>query len=269
VGHPLLVKVSYHPRWKAEGADGPYLVSPALMMIVPRQATVRLTYARTMADQLGWLLTGATLVAGTAASARGWRRRGQPKARPENVPPIPLDDCADMPAPTRRWGAAIPAAFLVACLGARLATLRPASVDPMPLYESASRAYGAGRFADAAEYARHACPRERRRPCGRSCLCLRGESLLRAGQARWPRSRSRTCSAQPEPNPYVAQALFGVCRPAPRTATWSTPRRPRPAPARLRGVSLGGGSGGTCRASRWGTFLWSGGPFGVRPVRYR
>ena len=30
VGHPLLVKVSYHPRWTAEGADGPYLVSPAL-----------------------------------------------------------------------------------------------------------------------------------------------------------------------------------------------------------------------------------------------
>jgi hypothetical protein len=25
VGHPLLVKVSYHPRWKAEGARGPYL----------------------------------------------------------------------------------------------------------------------------------------------------------------------------------------------------------------------------------------------------
>src|SRR4051812_13025759 len=52
VGHPLLVKVSYHPRWKAEGADGPYLVSPALMLIVPRQTTVRLTYARTASDAL-------------------------------------------------------------------------------------------------------------------------------------------------------------------------------------------------------------------------
>src|SRR5262249_35213862 len=39
VGHPLLVKVSYHPRWRAEGADGPYLVSPALMLIVPRSPT--------------------------------------------------------------------------------------------------------------------------------------------------------------------------------------------------------------------------------------
>jgi len=210
VGHPLLVKVSYHPRWKAEGADGPYLVSPALMMIVPRQATVRLTYARTMADQLGWLLTGATLVAGTAASARGWRRCGQPKARPENVPPIPLDDCADMPAPTRRWGAAIPAAFLVACLGARLATLRPVRVDPMPLYEGASRAYGAGRFADAAEYARHALSQGATAPLRAELLCLRGESLLRAGQARLAAQSFQDVLAQPEPNPYMAQALFGV-----------------------------------------------------------
>jgi len=179
-------------------------------MIVPRQPTVRLTYARTMADHLGWLLTGAALVAGTAASARGWRRRGQPKTRPENVPPIPLDDCAAMPAPTRRWGAVIPATFLVACVGARLATLRPVRVDPMPLYESASRAYGAGRFADAAEYARHALSQGATAPLRSELLCLRGESLLRAGQARLAAQSFQDVLAQPEPNPYVAQALFGV-----------------------------------------------------------
>jgi hypothetical protein len=38
VGHPLLVKVAYHPRWRAEGASGPYLASPGLMIVVPRQA---------------------------------------------------------------------------------------------------------------------------------------------------------------------------------------------------------------------------------------
>ena len=210
VGHPLLVKVSYHPRWKAEGADGPYLVSPALMMIVPRQTTVRLTYARTMADHLGLLLTGVALVAGTAAQARRWRLRGQPRPVPENVPPIPLDDCADMPAPTRRWGAVIPAAFLLACIGARLATLRPVVRNPMPLYESASRAYGAGRFADAAEYARHALEQGAQAPLRAELLCLRGESLLRASQARLAAQAFQDVLAQPGPNPYVAQALFGL-----------------------------------------------------------
>ena len=56
-GHPLLVKISYHPRWRAEGADGPYLVSPALMMVIPKGETVRLHYASTWADAVGWLLT--------------------------------------------------------------------------------------------------------------------------------------------------------------------------------------------------------------------
>jgi len=171
---------------------------------------VRLTYARTMADHLGLLLTGIALVAGTAVFARRRARRGQPRPRPENVPPIPLDDCADMPAPTRRWGAAIPAAFLVACLGARLATLRPVRVDPMPLYEGASRAYGAGRFADAAEYARHALSQGATAPLRAELLCLRGESLLRAGQARLAAQSFQDVLAQPEPNPYMAQALFGV-----------------------------------------------------------
>jgi outer membrane protein assembly factor BamD (BamD/ComL family) len=115
-----------------------------------------------------------------------------------------------MPAPTRRWGAVIPAAFLLACIGARLATLRPARVDPMPLYESASRAYGDGRFADAAEYARHALSLSALGPLRSELLCLRGESLLRSGQARLAAQSFQDVLAQPEPNPYVAQALFGV-----------------------------------------------------------
>ncbi len=209
VGHPLLVKVSYHPRWKAEGADGPYLVSPALMMIVPRQTTVRLIYARTMADHLGLLLTGGAVVAGAAVLARRRRLRGRPRAAPEDVPPIPLDECA-MPPPTRRWGVVIPAAFLLACIGARLATLRPVARNPMPLYESASRAYGAGRFADAAEYARHALDQGAQAPLRAELLCLRGESLLRASQARLAAQAFQDVLAQPGPNPYVAQALFGL-----------------------------------------------------------
>jgi hypothetical protein len=56
-GHPLLVKVSYHPRWRAEGASGPYLVSPGLMMIVPSQAEVRLTYTARTWSHLGTVHT--------------------------------------------------------------------------------------------------------------------------------------------------------------------------------------------------------------------
>jgi hypothetical protein len=211
VGHPLLVKVSYHPRWRAEGADGPYLVSPAMMMIVPRQTTVRLTYGRALADYAGLALTGGAMAVAAAVLARRWRRRGQPQLAPEHVPPIPLDECA-MPPPTRRWGAAIPAALLLCCLGARLWALRPAGPDPMPLYESASRAYGAGHFAEAAEYARHALGQGAKAPLRAELLVLRAESLMRAGQAGAAAQTFDAVLAEADPNPYVAQALFGAMR---------------------------------------------------------
>jgi hypothetical protein len=211
VGHPLLVKVSYHPRWRAEGADGPYLVSPALMMVIPRQETVRLTYGRSRSDALGLLLTAGALVAGALVAARRWVRRREPPPLADHVPPIPLDACA-MPPATRRWGAVIPGTILLACCAARLWSMHPRPADPMPLYESASRAYGAGQFAAAAEYARHALSRGATSPLRGELLVLRGESLMRAGQNQTAAETFEAVLAEPNPNPYVAQALFGDMR---------------------------------------------------------
>ncbi len=61
-GRPLLVKVSYHPRWRAEGADGPWLASPSFMLLVPRREEVRLTYEPATADRWGRAFTVAGLL---------------------------------------------------------------------------------------------------------------------------------------------------------------------------------------------------------------
>lgn len=63
IGLPHLVKVSYFPNWEADGADGPYRVSPSLMVVVPTQADVTLRFARQWPEQVGRLLT----LAGVAA----------------------------------------------------------------------------------------------------------------------------------------------------------------------------------------------------------
>ncbi len=53
VGKPLIVKVSYFPNWKVDGAKKIYIASPSLMLIIPQREDVRIYYGETLADQVG------------------------------------------------------------------------------------------------------------------------------------------------------------------------------------------------------------------------
>jgi len=64
LGVPVLVKISYFPRWHVTGAIGPYRVSPNLMVVVPTGHHVRLTYGATPAQTAGDWLTEATVALG-------------------------------------------------------------------------------------------------------------------------------------------------------------------------------------------------------------
>jgi hypothetical protein len=79
VGTPVLVKVSYFPNWEAAGADGPWRVTPNLMVVVPTSHDVALTYGASAANHLGQLATLIGLVAlimlFVVPTVREWRRR--------------------------------------------------------------------------------------------------------------------------------------------------------------------------------------------------
>ena len=79
VGTPVLVKVSYFPNWHASGADGPWRVTPGLMVVVPTSHDVSLTYGTSGADDLGLLATliGLAALVGlfVVPTLRTWRRR--------------------------------------------------------------------------------------------------------------------------------------------------------------------------------------------------
>jgi len=57
-----LIKVSYHPNWKVEGADRVYLVSPAFMLIYPESSRVRLYFGRTWPDYAGAIMTALAIL---------------------------------------------------------------------------------------------------------------------------------------------------------------------------------------------------------------
>ena len=71
VGVPVVVKVSYFPNWEASGALGPYRIGPNMMVVVPTDTDVELTYGRSGVDWLFSLLT----VLGIALCIF-WRVRG-------------------------------------------------------------------------------------------------------------------------------------------------------------------------------------------------
>ncbi len=62
VGLPHLVKVSYFPNWKVRGARAIYPVSPHLMLVIPRQKDVVLTYGANPWEKLGMGITAVTTV---------------------------------------------------------------------------------------------------------------------------------------------------------------------------------------------------------------
>jgi len=61
IGLPHLIKVSYFPNWQVSGANGIYPVSPHLMLVIPREGQVVLTYGLTVWDKIGIFLTVTTL----------------------------------------------------------------------------------------------------------------------------------------------------------------------------------------------------------------
>ncbi len=74
-GVPVLVKISYFSRWHANGATGPYRVSPNLMVVVPTSKNVSLVYTSTTALTVGNMISDVTTLAGFVTLGFVIRRR--------------------------------------------------------------------------------------------------------------------------------------------------------------------------------------------------
>lgn len=57
IGVPVLVRVSYFPNWKVDGAKGPYRVAPNMMVVIPTSNDVNMHYGWNLLDYVAYLLT--------------------------------------------------------------------------------------------------------------------------------------------------------------------------------------------------------------------
>lgn len=97
VGVPVLVKVSYFPNWKASGADGPWRAGPNLMVVVPTDKMVTLSYGRTWLDWLGMLMSLVGLALLVVVSGWEFRRRSRALAPVvADAAPEPVSDLLDL-----------------------------------------------------------------------------------------------------------------------------------------------------------------------------
>ena len=73
IGHPLLIKVSYHPNWRVKGAERVYLVSPSFMLIFPTEHHVYLSFEPGLLAKVGKSLTLFGIIG--PGLVLFWRRR--------------------------------------------------------------------------------------------------------------------------------------------------------------------------------------------------
>ncbi|MHB1912550.1 MAG: 6-pyruvoyl-tetrahydropterin synthase-related protein [Acidimicrobiales bacterium] len=80
IGSPVVVRASYFPNWQAAGAQGPYRITPNLMVVVPTARHVSLHYGWTPVDGVG--------MAATVAGLAGVVLLRHPLPWPEPEPPV-------------------------------------------------------------------------------------------------------------------------------------------------------------------------------------
>ncbi|HZP43806.1 MAG TPA: 6-pyruvoyl-tetrahydropterin synthase-related protein [Candidatus Binatia bacterium] len=159
-GHPILVRISYHPRWRALTGERIWLAGPSFMLVFPRGervdlvfdggAPVALGHALSIA---GWIVLLLALVAGRRlgpALAAAAEREGSP------VRPL-LDAIRATGAWTLRARRRVLAGGLVlAGLACVLVAVQSRASDADSTYRYGQKLYDAGRLRDALPYFRAA-----------------------------------------------------------------------------------------------------------------
>lgn len=84
VGEPHIVKESWFPTWSVEGAEGPYLVTPSLMLVFPTQEEVRLVEKPRGLDRGAQVVSALTLIALGLMALLGRRKLGMLAAQPDS-----------------------------------------------------------------------------------------------------------------------------------------------------------------------------------------
>jgi tetratricopeptide (TPR) repeat protein len=154
-GHPVLLRISYHPRWKAMTGERVWLAGPSFMLVFPKGERVDLVFDGGGPVTLGHLLTlvGCVIL---AVGVLPVRRRALAALRPVlELPPIPA--ATTLVVATGRWtrrtrGVLLGAALAIVAVVFAGAAVHARAGDADSTYRQGQTFYGAGRLAEAVPY---------------------------------------------------------------------------------------------------------------------
>jgi hypothetical protein len=98
VGVPVVVRSSYFPNWEVSGAEGPWRISPNLMVVVPTEREVRLSYGLTSWDWVGRIGTLLGIAGIVWLARRRVHRSDWFRALPPPRDPVAATDAVVVPA---------------------------------------------------------------------------------------------------------------------------------------------------------------------------
>jgi tetratricopeptide (TPR) repeat protein len=124
-GEPILIRISYHPRWRSTTGERVWLAGPGFMLVFPEHETLDLVYSETAVTETGVALTVLALLGLAAALWRLPRQRDEADAG-------------------SRLGLVIRVAAVMAAAGFVIAGVRARQLDADAVYRAAQIRFDAG-----------------------------------------------------------------------------------------------------------------------------
>jgi hypothetical protein len=151
-GHPILVRISYHPRWQALTGEKVWLAAPSFMLVFPKGERVELVFGASpvvTAGRIATIVGWALFVLAVLPTRRLLVAAGEGLA---TVPPVPAFARWMSTWQPRTRGALLAVGLLLAAAVFARAAVAARSLDADGAYNAGLNVYNAGKLSDAIPY---------------------------------------------------------------------------------------------------------------------
>jgi hypothetical protein len=220
-GHPILVRLSYHPRWRATTGERVWLAAPNFMLVFPKGERVELAFEAGPALWFGRVCTAIGIflcVAATLPAARGLRLRVR-RAVDALAGTVPLGGLTRLARASGAWPESMRRRVLgigIVALGVALGTFvaSTSATDADGVYRKGQTIYGDGKLWESLPYFVEA---QRLAPLSATAMHARYfEAIIYFRESKWDEAERRfraIVDGFPE-SPNAPEAFYhvGLCR---------------------------------------------------------